>query len=67
MGFSLFNVFSFIGMFSLKKGKDYLEDIDLDLSKSNFLNGSYRNGSIKRKSWLISRLYGRGQNLSFEE
>ena len=58
---------SFIGMFSLKKGKDYLEDIDLDLSKSNFLNGSYRNGSIKRKSWLISRLYGRGQNLSFEE
>ena len=59
--------FSIVGMYSLKKGRDYQDDIDFDLRKSNFLNGSFNIQNSTRKSSLIGRLYGGSHNLRIDE
>ncbi len=66
-GLAFLMSFSIVGMYSLKKGRDYQDDIDFDLRKSNFLNGSFNIQKAKSKNWLIGSLYGRSQNFGIEE
>jgi len=59
--------FSVVGMYALKKGRDYQDEVDFDLGKSSFLNRSFRDEISRKKSWLIGRLYGRSDYFGGEE